>query len=83
MSSDGKDVEYASFAKVMNTWGYDWEPVEVVTDDGYILTTFHITGKLGHSRTKEEKASIIIQHGLFGDAQNWLRYVGPGGHKPF
>ena len=72
-------TDYSSFSEVMNTWGYTWEPVEVTTDDGYILTSFHITGPL----QSEKKASILIQHGLFGDAQNWLRYVAPGGNKPF
>ena len=28
----------------MEAWGYTWEAVKVQTDDGYILTTFHITG---------------------------------------
>ena len=34
-------------AEVMDGFGYSWEPFEVTTDDGYILTTFHITGKVG------------------------------------
>ena len=43
--TDAQRQKYASWASVMDTWQYSWEPFEVITDDGYILTTFHITGK--------------------------------------
>jgi len=36
--------EYKRFADLMKKYGFDWEPVKVTTDDGYILTTFHVTG---------------------------------------
>ena len=52
MSSSDEKVRYANFAEVMSTWGYAWEPIEVVTDDGYILTIFHVKGKLGHPQPK-------------------------------
>ena len=35
---------YSSFAGVMQVQGYAWEAHKVTTDDGYILTTFHVTG---------------------------------------
>ena len=36
--------EYTRMAEVMAKYGYTWEAIKVPTDDGYTLTTFHITG---------------------------------------
>lgn len=36
--------EYKRFADIMSSYGYTWEAVKVTTEDGYILTTFHVTG---------------------------------------
>jgi len=30
----------------MQKHGYTWEAVKVPTEDGYTLTTFHVTGKI-------------------------------------
>ena len=35
---------YPDFADVMSKWEYLWEAFEVVTDDGWTLTLFHVTG---------------------------------------
>ena len=39
--------KYKDWSDVMDVYEYSWEPYEVTTDDGYILTTFRITGKQG------------------------------------
>jgi len=36
--------EYKRFADVMNEYNFTWDAHKVTTDDGYILTTFHVTG---------------------------------------
>ena len=41
------DEKYTRFADQMSEEGYDWEAKQVTTEDGYILTTFHILGKTG------------------------------------
>ena len=46
----------------MSKFGYDWEPLEVTTDDGYILTTFHILGKSGEDRDGSA-GSVLMMHG--------------------
>ena len=38
---------YQSFGDHMNKFNYTWEAFESKTFDGYILGTFHITGKKG------------------------------------
>jgi len=40
--------EYPEFAFDMEYWGYTWDAHKIKTDDGFVLTTFHITGKKGH-----------------------------------
>lgn len=60
----------------MKMHGYAWEPVKVKTDDGFTLTTFHVTGKIaddGSIITREPtEAPVLVQHGLGCDAATWL-----------
>ena len=37
---------YLTFEGVMNRHGYTWDAHEVETEDGFTLTTFHVTGKI-------------------------------------
>ena len=54
-------VEYPRFAAEMDKFGYEWEAFKVHTDDQYILTTFHITGKAGMTRdSSESKGSVLV-----------------------
>ena len=70
--SDEQREKYAKWNDVMDMWGYTWEPYEVTTDDGYILTTFHITGKKdGTVENDPNKPTVIFNHGLYGEALNW------------
>lgn len=54
----------------MNNFGYEWEAHKVHTEDHYILTTFHILGKIGD--TKESKGSVLLQHGDYEDGASWM-----------
>ena len=67
---------YFMFEGAMKKNGYTYEAVEVLTEDGYTLTTFHITGKIGEDGsvvTREPtEPPVLIQHGLGSDAATWL-----------
>ena len=64
---------YPQFAAFAAYWGYEWEPIKVNTEDGYILTTFHLTGKTGLEIQKhEEYMPVMLMHGLACDATSWL-----------
>lgn len=54
------------------------------TADDYILTTFHITGKVGQAPVDidDTLGSVLIQHGNLQDAASWLAGFGDD-HKPF
>ena len=43
----------------MDSYGYTWEAHNVETDDGYLLTTFHITGTKSGT-FKPNKGSVLI-----------------------
>ena len=45
--SEAVRITYPDIAQGMAAWGYDWEAHKVTTEDGYVLTTFHIVGKDG------------------------------------
>ena len=66
---------YPRFATAMEKYGYDWEPMTVTTEDDYILTTFHITGKTGEAVTATE-GTVLVQHGLNEDAAEWVSAYG-------
>ena len=56
----------------MTKWKYTWEAFNVTTDDGYILTTFHVTGKTDGDKFKPDKGAVLIQHGNLQDAASWI-----------
>ena len=56
----------------MEKWGYTWEAFEVTTEDGYILTTFRITGTTDSGIFTPNKGSVLIQHGALMDAASWI-----------
>ena len=47
----------------MDKHGYTWEAHPVTTSDGFVLTTFHITGTNGSGPFKPTKGAVLIQHG--------------------
>ena len=57
----------------MDFWGYTWDAHKIQTDDGFVLTTFHVTGKKGHEIvTDPTRAPIVVMHGLSCDAETWV-----------
>ena len=56
----------------MDKHGYTWEPHTVTTDDGYNLTTFHVTGKVAEEPYIPTLPPILIQHSMSYDAAKWL-----------
>jgi len=67
---------YLTFKGAMQHHGYAWEAHKVETEDGFTLTTFHVTGKIdkdGNIVTREPtEAPVLVQHGLGCDAATWL-----------
>lgn len=57
----------------MDLYNFTWEAKEVQTDDGYTLTTFHLTGNEDGLFTPT-KGSVLIQHGGTEDAAVWVDY---------
>ena len=77
-----KDLDYPLMAEDFLYWGYTWEPIKITTDDGYILTTFHITGKIGHKHETDPALNpIVMMHGLACDASSWVG-TGPRSNWP-
>ena len=58
----------------MNAYGYDWEAFEVTTEDGYVDTLFHITGKRGYEwyESTRPEHPVLVQHGAGMDATTWF-----------
>lgn len=48
----------------MDANGYSWEPHTITTEDGYILTTFHILENLNKSVIRnEDYKPVLLMHG--------------------
>ena len=56
----------------MDLNGYTWEPFEVTTEDGYILTLFHITGTVDGGAFTPTLPPVLINHGHMEDASSWM-----------
>ena len=66
----------------MSYGSYDWEPYTVITEDGWFLSLFHITGVKGESRPSEDfkdKPPILLMHGGGGSAMGEVEGGTPGG----
>ena len=68
---------YQVMEDVMAKHGFTWEPIKVTTDDGFILTTFHVTGNR-KGPFKPNKPPLLIQHGDMDDGANWMTYYPEG-----
>ena len=59
----------------MNDEGTAWQPNEVETEDGWVLTMFRLTGRVDKngevSSCNDGKYPVFIQHGLTMDALSW------------
>ena len=55
----------------MSKYDHTWEAVEVTTEDGFILTTFHITGNADGLYTPD-KPPVLFMHGDYSDGATWL-----------
>lgn len=80
-SSISDESSYTEFSTYMSEWGYTWEPLQVLTDDNYTLTTFHITGTNSTSSPhsfqtdrNSDYSPVVLMYGIYGDAVSWLKF---------
>ena len=69
--SESNKKEYKRFADIMDSYGYSWEAFKVTTEDGFILTTFHVTGN-SDGLFKPTMPPVLIQHGDYDDGAGWV-----------
>ena len=64
------DLKYPTYAALMRYYGYTWEAFTLTTEDDYILTTFHITGKVGQDTIPRDESlqPILFMPGQGSDA---------------
>ncbi len=72
--TDEDKAKYQRFATPMEFYngGYTWEAKEVTTEDGYILTLFHITGKVEEGAFEPSLPPVLIQNGDMDDGSSWV-----------
>lgn len=64
--------EFVEFSEILDTYGFDWSPHEVKTEDGWYLTLFHI--KSYHTYVKDDftKLPIYLIHGSMDSALGYI-----------
>ena len=62
--------DYAEMNRIAAYLGYSWEPYEVETEDGWILTLLRITAvdgvELSKSEENKDKPPVLMQTGAGG-----------------
>ena len=66
--TEWKVAAYPEYAAVLETYGYDWEPHEVKTEDGWYLTIFRIKPEV----KDPSKLPLYMVHGSMDSAAGWL-----------
>ena len=62
---------YPEWAFVMTPWveEYSWMPIEVTTEDGYILTMFKVSKRFSDCESTE---SVLFHNGIYADSVDWV-----------
>lgn len=63
--------------ELLKKYKYPVEEHTIKTDDGYLLTVFHIPAKQQQIRDVTKKPVVFMMHGLLGSSDDWL-LMGPG-----
>ena len=53
-------TKYIRWARAMDKYNYTWQAYELTTEDGYILTTFHVTGIDENGPITSDKGTVLI-----------------------
>lgn len=75
-------IKYERWNNVMDLQGYTWEPYEVETDDGWLLTLFRITGRVNEDANHDHKnrTPVLVTHGMAMSAVHWAEKQEEPGH---
>ncbi len=70
LASEANYDSKKTYAEYLMSYGYMFETHKVATADGYLLTLWHIPGKIGQKRSR--KPPVLLQHGLMDNGFSWL-----------
>ncbi len=62
------DIGY-TFIQIVESYGYTCEMHQALTDDGYLLTLFHIPSKVSN-----KKPPVLLQHGLLDSSYTYVYF---------
>ena len=63
----------------MKHYKYTYEAIDVTTDDGIVLTMFHVTGHdSDYKQYERNETPVLVMHGAFLDGSSWQDIYLPG-----
>ena len=73
--------KYPLFAAAADKWGFKWEPYTCVSEDGWVLSLFHILSDQKGNPTPFEnmktKPPVLFMHGIGNSATSMMRRGNP------
>ena len=73
-----KACDYLKFHEALLPWGIEWETHKVTTEDGYILTLFHLLNYAAddpYDRFIQKELSynsVVFKNGHMADSSDWF-----------
>ena len=77
-ATDAEKQMYPTISSLMDVWKLTWEPHKVITEDGYHIDMFRITGSTETGPQQITKPPLLTVSPMRNNAEWWIDPEWPG-----
>jgi len=71
-ATDAQKQQYSMFSTQMGIYGYDWDPYNITTEDGYTLTLMNVTKKTSAQTADASLNPLLMVPAMGSSPDAWL-----------